>query len=271
MSTPTSVTLPHSAGDSKGVRLPKLDAPTFNGSILSWRSFWEQFTISVHDRSSLSNSEKLVHLQQSLKGGSAKSSIKGLPHTGRKPSSASKQGTIAPDWFTNAREDDFGCSTHWRMVATGREICKLHDTVLQHLRALKSMGYESSGPFITSALTMFEWQKHSQNSEGVPHYQDLLDFLIFVLRQLSPPLLIVTRNRSMIPHSRRRVMLWEEWWPHTLLILICLPVNVFYVNPVLTSIRCTLVHSSKRCLMRQGLLLLSRTACVWIALLLITL
>lgn len=60
---------------------------------------------------------------------------------------------------------------------------KLHDTVQQHLRALKSMGYEPSGPFITSTLelkleqsTMFEWQKHSQKSPGVPHYQDL-DFL----------------------------------------------------------------------------------------------
>ena len=45
------------------------------------------------------------------------------------------------------------------------------------------MGYEPSGPFITSTLelkldqsTMFEWQKHSQKSSGVPHYQDL-DFL----------------------------------------------------------------------------------------------
>ena len=52
------------------------------------------------------------------------------------------------------------------------------------MRALKSMGYEPSGLFITSALelkldeaTMFEWQKHRQKSEGVPHYQSLLEFL----------------------------------------------------------------------------------------------
>ena len=65
---------------------------------------------------------------------------------------------------------------------TGKDIRKLHDTVLQHLHvcASKSMGYEPSGPFITSALelkldqtTMFAWQKHSQKFEGVPHYQDL--------------------------------------------------------------------------------------------------
>ena len=56
--------------------------------------------------------------------------------------------------------------------------------VQQHLRALKAMGYEPSGPFITSVLelkfdagTMFEWQKHSNNSAEVPHYRELLEFV----------------------------------------------------------------------------------------------
>ena len=67
---------------------------------------------------------------------------------------------------------------------TGKELRRLHDTVQQHLRALKAMDYEPSGPFITSTLelkldtnTMFEWQKHSQSSMAVPHYQDLLEFI----------------------------------------------------------------------------------------------
>ena len=66
------------SSESKGVRLPKLDVPTFSGNILNWTSFWEQFRISVHDRTSLSDSEKLVYLQQSLKGGTAKTTIEGL-------------------------------------------------------------------------------------------------------------------------------------------------------------------------------------------------
>ena len=33
-----------------GVRLPKLDVPTFDGDILNWSTFWEQFCIAVHDR-----------------------------------------------------------------------------------------------------------------------------------------------------------------------------------------------------------------------------
>ena len=52
------------------------------------------------------------------------------------------------------------------------------------MRALRSMGYEPSGPFITSVLelkldtnTMFEWQKHRQDCVDVPHYQELLKFI----------------------------------------------------------------------------------------------
>ena len=68
--------------DPKGIRLPKLDVPVFNGHILNWRCFWEQFVVSIHERPSLSNAEKLVYLQQALRGGSAKSTIEGLSQSG---------------------------------------------------------------------------------------------------------------------------------------------------------------------------------------------
>ena len=67
---------------------------------------------------------------------------------------------------------------------TGREIRALHDLVVQHLRALKSLGHEPSQAFIMSLLemkldpkAMFEWQRHSQAHTDVPEYQELLDFL----------------------------------------------------------------------------------------------
>ena len=43
------------SGFNNGVRLPKIDVPTFNGDILTWRTFWEQFSISVHTRTVLSD------------------------------------------------------------------------------------------------------------------------------------------------------------------------------------------------------------------------
>ena len=46
------------------------------------------------------------------------------------------------------------------------------------------MGYEPSGPFVTSVIeskldqmTMFEWQRHSPEANQIPFYQELLDFL----------------------------------------------------------------------------------------------
>ena len=172
--------------DGKGVKLPKLEVPTFDGNILNWRTFWEQFSVSVHDRSNMSDAEKLVYLQHALKAGSAKHAIEGLSRSG--------------DCYDEAVE----ClrarynrprlihQAHVRMIletpslkdGSGRELRRLHDVVLQHLRALKAMEYEPSGPFITSALelkldtnTMFEWQKHSQDSTEVPHFQKLLEFI----------------------------------------------------------------------------------------------
>ncbi len=71
-----------------GVKLPKFDVPTFDGNILHWKQFWEQFCTSVHDRSRLTDAEKLVYLQHSLKNGSTKSIIEGLSHSGEQYSEA---------------------------------------------------------------------------------------------------------------------------------------------------------------------------------------
>ena len=68
--------------DSKGVKLPKFAVPVFNGNIFNLTSFWEQFCISVHDRSSLYDAEKFIFLQQALTGGTAQTLIDGLTQSG---------------------------------------------------------------------------------------------------------------------------------------------------------------------------------------------
>ena len=57
------------------MKLPKLDVPTFDGDLFNWCQFWEQFSVSVHEHKNLSNTEKLVYLQQAVKKGSAKNAI----------------------------------------------------------------------------------------------------------------------------------------------------------------------------------------------------
>ena len=66
----------------KGVKLPKLDIPRFDGQLINWSSFWEKFQISVDEQPSLSDSEKLVYLKQALKNGNARSVIEGLSRSG---------------------------------------------------------------------------------------------------------------------------------------------------------------------------------------------
>ena len=140
------------APDFKGVKLPKIDVPTFDGNLLNWRSFWEQFCVSVQSHSNLADSNKLVYLQHSLKDGSAKHVIKGLSRSG--------------EYYAEAIECLQSCydrprlihQTHVRMIlemptlkdGTGCELRRLHDTLQQHLQATKAMDYEPSGPFLLS-------------------------------------------------------------------------------------------------------------------------
>jgi hypothetical protein len=130
--------------------------------------------------------EKLAYLRSSLKEGSAKNIIDGLSTSGEFYDEAIET--------LKARYDQPRLihKSHVRAIldapglkdGTGREIRKLHDTTQQHLRALKAMGFEPSGEFITSVIelkldsaTSFEWQKASQDLPGVPHYTKLLSFL----------------------------------------------------------------------------------------------
>ena len=169
-----------------GVKLPKMDVPTFDGSLLQWKQFWEQFCISVHDQTNLTDSERMVYLRHALKDGSAKAVIEGLAQSGEQYAEAV---SCLRSRFDRPRLIH---QTHVRMIidspqlrdGSGKELRKLHDTIQQHTRALKSMGEEPSPSFITSIIelkldstTMFEWQRHSQSSTGTPHYHDLLEFL----------------------------------------------------------------------------------------------
>ena len=200
------------SADGKGLKLPKLDVPAFDGQVINWRPFWEQFVISIHSRSTLSDTEKLVYLKQSLKDGTAKGVIEGLSRSGEHYQEAIESLRARYDRPRLIHQ------THVRMIleaanlkeGTGRELRRLHDTVQQHLRALKAIDNEPSGPFITSLLelkldatTMFEWQKFSQASASVPHYRDLLEFLNPRAQASESSLTDVKKGSPLDPRQRK--------------------------------------------------------------------
>jgi len=130
-----------SSPGSKGVKLPKIDVPTFDGNLLNWNTFWEQFEVSVHSKTGLSDAEKLVYLQHALKGGAAKQAIEGLSRSGDHYAEAIE---CLKDRYNRPRLIH---QAHVRMIVdapalkdgSGKELRRLHDVVQQHLRALKSL------------------------------------------------------------------------------------------------------------------------------------
>ena len=149
-------------------------------------TFWEQFSVAVHNLENMFDPEKLVYLRHARMNSKALKAIKGL--------SCSREHYMEAIELLQARlnRPHLIHQIHVSRILNAprlkegsrKELCNVHDTVQQHLRALKAMDYEPSGPFITSILelkldttTMFEWQKHSQLSTQVPDYQHLLKFV----------------------------------------------------------------------------------------------
>ena len=55
----------------EGIKLPRIDMPTFDEDMLNWQTVWEQYEVSVHSRTQLIDAEKLPYLRHSLKDGPA--------------------------------------------------------------------------------------------------------------------------------------------------------------------------------------------------------
>ena len=119
----------------KGVKLPKLDMPKFDGEILNWTSFWKQFCISIHERTNLSNAEKLVYLQQFLHGGSARGTIEGLSRSGDNYSEAIEclQACYNRPILIHKAHDRMILETPSLKEGNGKELRRLHDRVHKQL------------------------------------------------------------------------------------------------------------------------------------------
>eukprot|EP00795_Rhopilema_esculentum_P017080 gene17080-8597_t len=57
--------------DNIKVKLPKLSLPSFDGDITQWTSFWESFSSTIQECSSLADIDKFKYLQQAMKGNAA--------------------------------------------------------------------------------------------------------------------------------------------------------------------------------------------------------
>ena len=110
----------------------------------------------MHSKTTLSNAEKTVYLQHAIKDGSARNAIERLSHSGDNYEEAVK---CLKSRYDGPRLIQH---THVQLIlntppikeGSGKELRCLHDVVQQHLRALKTLGCDLPGQFITSMVEL---------------------------------------------------------------------------------------------------------------------
>ena len=168
------------------VNLPRIEIPRFDGNLLNWQPFWEQFQAAVHDKPQLGEVEKLTYLRDALKGGPAMYVISGLTQTAESYGEAIQ---CLKDRYDRPRVTHH---EHVRSilqapvmkVRNGKELRRLHDVCNQHIRALKLAGQLDIETFLTIALelkldeaTRLKWMEYSNDSKTTPPHEELLKFL----------------------------------------------------------------------------------------------
>ena len=79
---PVHVDTPIASKVHTEIKLPKFRVLTFDGNIMNWSNFWDQFSVSIHDKTELSDTAKLAYLRNAMKDGPADAVISGLAKTG---------------------------------------------------------------------------------------------------------------------------------------------------------------------------------------------
>ena len=118
----------------EGIKLPKIDVPTFDENIMNGRNFWEQYEVSIHSRTHLSELEKLMYLQQSMNDSPASHTNEGLSGSGSDYKDAIKR-------LQSRYDKPLLNQAHVRAIlkaptvkdSSGKELKHLHDICSRHL------------------------------------------------------------------------------------------------------------------------------------------
>ena len=153
--------------------MPKLSIPKFD--VLNWRTFWEQFGVSIHSRPQLSDAEKLAYLKNALKDGPAE-------YVNQRLAQMADTYNDAIECLLNRY--DRPCLIHKAHVqaiidvpslkeGNGKEIRCLYDVLLQHYRALKVMNVDK---LLTGIIelkldptTVRDWQCSTRRTKKCNH------------------------------------------------------------------------------------------------------
>ncbi|KRZ81939.1 hypothetical protein T08_9665 [Trichinella sp. T8] len=139
------------------VKLPKWELPKFDGDVLQFETFWEQFEDQIHRLSELRDTTKFTYLRSCLTG-NALNAIDGLAVTAANYSSAID---ILKSRFGRR---DLIIQTHIRKLldttpcndASLKTSRKFYDEIVLHIRALEALGKNPSSPELTASEVLLE-------------------------------------------------------------------------------------------------------------------
>lgn len=120
-------------------RLPKLNLPTFDGNVLNWHQFWDQFSSTI-DNKNLPEVDKLSYLQASVSG-DAKKAIDGLETTNRNYNIALK--TLKDRFGKPSYLIDAHYSSLYKIETaknSATECRKTFNEIERHLKILEALG-----------------------------------------------------------------------------------------------------------------------------------
>ncbi|XP_047996335.1 uncharacterized protein LOC125234172 [Leguminivora glycinivorella] len=119
-------------------KLPELNLPTFDGNVLQWTPFWDQFKSNI-DQRELKDVDKLLYLKTSLKG-DAQTILDGLETTNDNYKIAVE--TLTNRYGKKSQIVDAHYSTLYKLKrAENPDECrKTLDDIERHLRVLNSLG-----------------------------------------------------------------------------------------------------------------------------------
>ena len=150
-------------------------------------NFWDLFSVSIHDKRELSDTDKLAYLRDALKDGPAEAVIRGLAKTGDTYGEAIDCLCQRYDRPRVVHQVHVNAILSLPVPKDGncKELLSFHDTATLHLRALKAMKLDDFDSFVTAVLvsrlektTAREWRKYSDGAEGIPPYSDLLKYIV---------------------------------------------------------------------------------------------
>ena len=180
---------------SSGVKLPKLELPTFSGDVLSWTSFWDMFNCHIHSSEQISDVAKFGYLKSCLQGRALKVvEALTLTHDNYKVAVDTLKNRFGRDEqiifshvleLLNLKTTVTASHDDSKYVA---QLWTLRDKIELHVQNLSSLGVPGTEyavflvPIILSALPAdirAEWSR-----EGEGHERDLDHCLKFLQREI---------------------------------------------------------------------------------------